>query len=105
MSERLLTGSNKSVSNGCHDGARPQLPWSTDRSVQKSPQLVCPTGQPVAGTPVVNATLVGLSKNAANATLYYEEHGEGDMPYPPDYPKMPGEPKRVQPSRDRDRKD
>jgi DNA ligase D len=29
--------------------------------------------------------------------------GEGDMPYPPDYPKMPGEPKRVQPSRDRDR--
>ena len=27
----------------------------------------------------------------------------GDMPYPPDYPKMPGEPKRVQPSRDRDR--
>src|SRR5437763_6959726 len=33
-----------------------------------------------------------------------EAAGEGDMPYPPDYPKMPGEPKRVQPSRDRDRK-
>jgi DNA ligase D len=32
-----------------------------------------------------------------------ESQGEGDMPYPPDYPKMPGEPKRVQPSRDRDR--
>ena len=32
-----------------------------------------------------------------------EDEGEGDMPYPPDYPKMPGEPKRVQPSRDRDR--
>jgi DNA ligase D len=32
-----------------------------------------------------------------------EAEGEGDMPYPPDYPKMPGEPKRVQPSRDRDR--
>ena len=31
------------------------------------------------------------------------EDGLGDMPYPPDYPKMPGEPKRVQPSRDRDR--
>jgi DNA ligase D len=29
--------------------------------------------------------------------------GLTDMPYPPDYPKMPGEPKRVQPSRDRDR--
>jgi len=33
----------------------------------------------------------------------YEADSEGDMPYPPDYPKMPGEPKRVQPSRDRDR--
>jgi DNA ligase D len=32
-----------------------------------------------------------------------EAEGRGDMPYPPDYPKMPGEPKRVQPSRDRDR--
>ncbi|HEX4735083.1 MAG TPA: non-homologous end-joining DNA ligase [Thermoleophilaceae bacterium] len=33
----------------------------------------------------------------------YKAQGDGDMPYPPDYPKMPGEPKRVQPSRDRDR--
>ncbi|SKC71483.1 DNA polymerase domain-containing protein [Krasilnikoviella flava] len=33
-----------------------------------------------------------------------EEHGLGDLPYPPEYPKMPGEPKRVQPSRDTDRK-
>ncbi len=28
-----------------------------------------------------------------------EEAGLGDMPYPPDYPKMPGEPPRVQPSK------
>lgn len=34
-----------------------------------------------------------------------EAGGEGDMPYPPEYPKMPGEPKRVQPSRDADRGD
>lgn len=34
----------------------------------------------------------------------YARDEEGDMPYPPDYPKMPGEPKRVQPSRDTDRK-
>lgn len=33
-----------------------------------------------------------------------ERDGLGDMPYPPDHPKMPGEPKRVQPSKDRDRK-
>ncbi|MGC5341680.1 non-homologous end-joining DNA ligase [Streptomyces sp. DT24] len=30
------------------------------------------------------------------------EHGLDDLPYPPEYPKMPGEPKRVQPSRARD---
>ncbi len=27
------------------------------------------------------------------------EHDLGDLPYPPDHPKMAGEPKRVQPSR------
>ena len=30
-----------------------------------------------------------------------ESSGLGDMPYPPEYPKMPGEPARVQPSRAR----
>ncbi|MHC1563054.1 non-homologous end-joining DNA ligase [Actinomycetospora sp. C-140] len=29
------------------------------------------------------------------------DHDLGDLPYPPEYPKMPGEPKRVQPSRSR----
>ncbi|MFI0913943.1 non-homologous end-joining DNA ligase [Streptomyces abikoensis] len=29
------------------------------------------------------------------------EHGLGDLPYPPEHPKMKGEPKRVQPSRAR----
>jgi DNA ligase D len=29
------------------------------------------------------------------------DHGLGDMPYPPSYPKMPGEPMRVQPSKAR----
>jgi DNA primase len=29
----------------------------------------------------------------------YEASDLGEMPYPPDYPKMPGEPPRVQPSR------
>ncbi|HET9828900.1 MAG TPA: DNA polymerase domain-containing protein [Nocardioidaceae bacterium] len=29
----------------------------------------------------------------------YAEQDEGDLPYPPDYPKMPGEPPRVQPSK------
>ena len=29
----------------------------------------------------------------------YEEQGAVELPYPPDYPKMPGEPPRVQPSK------
>ncbi len=33
------------------------------------------------------------------------DRGLGDAPYPPNHPKMPGEPKRVQPSRDRNRAD
>jgi hypothetical protein len=30
-----------------------------------------------------------------------EAAGEGEAPYPPNFPKMPGEPPRVQPSRKR----
>jgi hypothetical protein len=30
-----------------------------------------------------------------------EAEGLGDLPYPPEFPKMPGEPLRVQPSRAR----
>lgn len=29
----------------------------------------------------------------------YDESGQGEAPYPPDHPKMPGEPPRVQPSK------
>jgi hypothetical protein len=29
------------------------------------------------------------------------DRGLGDLPYPPEFPKMPGEPKRVQPSKAR----
>ncbi|WP_181781102.1 non-homologous end-joining DNA ligase [Pseudonocardia pini] len=35
------------------------------------------------------------------ALEWYEADGLGEMPYPPEYPKMPGEPMRVQPSRAR----
>ena len=33
---------------------------------------------------------------------WFAADGRGDLPYPPTHPKMPGEPKRVQPSRARD---
>jgi DNA ligase D len=39
----------------------------------------------------ITALLEWAERDAAN--------GEGDMPYPPEYPKMAGEPMRVQPSR------
>ncbi|HEX3647016.1 MAG TPA: non-homologous end-joining DNA ligase [Pseudonocardiaceae bacterium] len=52
--------------------------------------------------------LVGLDEQAYGLETALEwyarderDRGLGDMPYPPDYPKMPGEPKRVQPSRAR----
>ncbi|MEJ8277862.1 non-homologous end-joining DNA ligase [Pseudonocardia spirodelae] len=43
--------------------------------------------------------------SCATALQWYaedaDERGLGDLPYPPEYPKMPGEPLRVQPSRAR----
>ena len=39
---------------------------------------------------------------AFDLTPALELYDGDEMPYPPDYPKMPGEPKRVQPSRARD---
>ena len=45
------------------------------------------------GRPRVRHRAAARAGRAAGAT----DHGLGDMPYPPDYPKMPGEPMRVQP--------
>ena len=43
--------------------------------------------------------------NVAGAIALWDldvaERGLGEMPFPPDFPKMPGEPPRVQPSRQR----
>src|SRR5690349_11380498 len=52
----------------------------------------------------INAKIDDIAHDLQPLLDLYESGGEGDMPYPPDYPKMPGEPKRVQPSRDTDRK-
>ncbi|MFG2289614.1 non-homologous end-joining DNA ligase [Streptomyces sp. NPDC048595] len=43
----------------------------------------------------------GLESVLELADRHAAEEGLGDMPYPPDHPKMPGEPARVQPSRAR----
>ncbi len=49
-------------------------------------------GDPWAGIDEVQHSLEPLLR-------LYEESGEGEANYPPDYPKMPGEPPRVQPSK------
>ncbi|WP_381792179.1 non-homologous end-joining DNA ligase [Streptomyces niveus] len=56
-------------------------------------------GDPHADMDADAFSLEGLLELAARDE---RDHGHGDLPYPPDYPKMPGEPKRVQPSRARD---
>ncbi|MGV4927315.1 non-homologous end-joining DNA ligase (plasmid) [Streptomyces sp. BHT-5-2] len=43
----------------------------------------------------------GLESLLELADRYAAQEGLGDLPYPPDHPKMPGEPTRVQPSRAR----
>jgi DNA ligase D len=70
-----------------------------DFTVATMPARFGQVGDPHAGIDDVHHSLEPL------LDLYErdEASGQGDMPYPPDYPKMPGEPKRVQPSRDRDR--
>ncbi|MFL5847158.1 MAG: non-homologous end-joining DNA ligase [Solirubrobacteraceae bacterium] len=52
----------------------------------------------------LNAAIDDVAHSLQPLLDLYERQADGDMPYPPDYPKMPGEPKRVQPSRDRDNK-
>jgi DNA primase len=52
-----------------------------------------------------HAAIDDVSHDLTPLLEWYErderDRGEGDMPYPPNYPKMPGEPPRVQPSRAR----
>ncbi|MEL4358398.1 MULTISPECIES: DNA polymerase domain-containing protein [unclassified Luteococcus] len=47
------------------------------------------------------ATRPGSLQTALDWYQRDEQAGEGELPYPPEYPKMPGEPMRVQPSRAR----
>jgi DNA primase len=49
----------------------------------------------------IDATAVPIDPLLEMAERDEADHGLGDMPYPPNFPKMPGEPKRVQPSRAR----
>jgi len=66
-----------------------------DLTLHTVPARLASTGNPMATMDEQAYTLDTLLE-------WYERderQGLGDMPYPPDYPKMPGEPMRVQPSR------
>lgn len=69
-----------------------------DFTLATVPDLLTRRGDPMAGLDAVAHSLQPLLDLADRD----EAAGFGDLPYPPSYPKMPGEPKRVQPSRDRD---
>ena len=58
------------------------------------PDLLAEHGDP-------HAEIDGEAFGLESLLELYESDGRGEMPYPPDYPKMPGEPMRVQPSRAR----
>jgi DNA primase len=49
----------------------------------------------------IDDVAVGIEPLLEWADRDERDHGLGDAPYPPNFPKMPGEPKRVQPSRAR----
>ena len=70
-----------------------------DYTMATVPELVRHRDDPWAGMDDVAHSIAPLLDLAKGD----EQRGLGDLPYPPNYPKMPGEPKRVQPSRDTDR--
>jgi DNA ligase D len=66
-----------------------------DFDVHTMPARFAKVGDPHAGVTERAYSLEPLLEMVARD----ERDGLGDMPYPPEYPKMAGEPKRVQPSR------
>lgn len=70
-----------------------------DLTVRTVPERLARLGDPWAGIDDVAHDLTPALE------MYHRDQrdrGLGDMPYPPEYPKMPGEPTRVQPSRARE---
>ena len=66
-----------------------------DYTITTEPDVVTSPDDPWADIDSVKQSLQPLLDMVAAD----EENGLGDMPYPPSYPKMPGEPPRVQPSK------
>ena len=65
-----------------------------------SPSPPCRTSCQAAATRGPTSTTIAQSiEPLLEMVTADEERGLGDLPYPPNYPKMPGEPQRVQPSK------
>lgn len=87
-------------------GAPVSAPFAWDELDDVSPEQFTVATMPARFAEVgdLHATIDDIHHSLQPLLDLYEQDEAGDMPYPPDYPKMPGEPKRVQPSRDTDRK-
>jgi DNA ligase D len=70
-----------------------------DFTIRTVPARFAAVGDVYAG--LDDAAPVALDPLLEWADRDERDHGLGDAPYPPNYPKMPGEPPRVQPSRAR----
>ncbi|KNA90058.1 DNA polymerase domain-containing protein [Gordonia sp. w5E2] len=66
-----------------------------DCTMRSVPELVARRGDPMADISAHRRGLEPLLEMVERD----DAQGLGDMPYPPSYPKMPGEPPRVQPSK------
>jgi hypothetical protein len=81
------------------------VPWERlrdvkpgDFTVRTVPAILAAEGDAWAG---IDAVVGSVSAAIALWDKDIGERGLGEMPFPPDFPKMPGEPSRVQPSRAR----
>ena len=69
-----------------------------DFTVRTVPEMLAAEGDAWAGMDDTESTVAAAIRFG---TRMLRERGLGEMPFPPDYPKMPGEPPRVQPRRKR----
>ena len=100
------TSCSSSQVTGAETGAPVSAPVTWDELADVAPEDFTVATMPARFAEVGDrhAAIDDVAHSLQPLLDIYERQGAGDMPYPPDYPKMPGEPKRVQPSRDTDLK-
>ncbi|GAA1502824.1 non-homologous end-joining DNA ligase [Sphaerisporangium rubeum] len=98
---------DRTVASAYSVRARPEAPVSTPVTWDELP-AVDPAAFDIRTVPARFAELGDLHREIDDEAYsiesllgLYSDDGRGDMPYPPNYPKMPGEPRRVQPSKAR----